>query len=476
MRSLIQRPFARSHRDGTPFARPFANLGVLALLVGLVFTVTAVPTAYAGLGFGNRQAVGGVMIDPEGNVRAATEAEQKEMAEKVRAAINQPGGELGEATESRVISLARLQDALKEMHETGRELDDETAFLAGLQRVEYVVVDKENHDILLVGPAEPWEVRADGSVVGTKSGGSVLRLDDLVTAFRSVEEARRDGGILCSIEPTAEGRQRLQGFLKNIVLRPGQNPAFLEAGMRQAFGPQMIKLAGVPTQSRFARTLVAADFEMKRIAMALTPSPVKGLPSYLDIARNKRQSATQSPRWWMACNYDAIARDPAGQVWKISGQGVKTLTEEDIVAADGTVVSDGRQDPLAVKWANAMTEKYDSLSKEMPIFRDLRNAMDFAVVATLITQEQLDRSSGIDLGVLRGSDSLIELPSFDLPRSLSPQCSFIHGMAGWTVTASGGVNINAFGVVENQVERPELQSLVSVQQDNGSDRWWWNGN
>lgn len=471
MRYLFQRPFAPSHRDG----RPFAKLGVFAFLVCLITLVNPATVVQAGLGLGNRQAVGGVMIDPEGNVRAATEAEQKEMAEKIRAAVHQPAGDLAKATDTRVISLTRLQEALREMHETGGNLDDETAFLAGLQRIEYVVVDKENHDILLVGPAEPWEVRADGTVVGKQSGGSVLRLDDLVTAFRSVEDARRDGGILCSIEPTPEGRKRLQGFLKNVVLRPGQNPAFLEAGMREAFGPQTIKLAGVPTHSRFARTLVAADFEMKRIAMALTPSPVKGLPSYLEIARNKRQSAAQSPRWWMACNYDAIARDPQGHVWKISGQGVKTLTEEDIVAADGSVASDGRQDPMAVKWANAMTDQYDALSKERPIFRDLRNIMDFAVVATLITQEQLDQRSGIDLGVLRGSDSLIETPSFELPQSLSPQCSFIHGMAGWTVTASGGVNINAFGVVDNQVEQPELQSLVSVQKSNGSDRWWWNG-
>src|SRR5690606_37326020 len=105
-------------------------------------------------------------------------------------------------------------------------------------------------------------------------------------------------------------------------------------------------------------------------------------------------SPSQSPRWWMACNYDAIARDPEGLVWKISGQGVKTLTEEDIVAADGTVASDGRQDPLAVKWANAMTDQYDALSQARPIFRDVRNLMDFAVLATLITQEQLDQRSG----------------------------------------------------------------------------------
>ncbi|TWT97500.1 DUF1598 domain-containing protein [Neorhodopirellula pilleata] len=445
---------------------------VLAFAAAIMFAASAT-SAFAGIGLGRGQAVGGVMIDPQGNVRAATPAEQKEMAEVIRAAMNEPAGQLAQVTEKRVISLAKLQNALRQVHETGGHIGDEAAFLAGLQRIEYVVVDEENQDLLLVGPAEPWELRADGSVVGKQSGGSVLRLDDLLTAFQSVETARRDGGIRCSIEPTAEGRMRLRSFLKNVKLRPGQNPAFLEAGMREAFGAQMVSLAGVPTTSRFARTLVAADFEMKRIAMALTESPVRGLPSYLEMARNKRQSAAQSPRWWMACNYDPIARDGDGRVWKISGQGVKTMTEEDIVAADGSVESDGRQDPLALKWAETMTEKFGELSTERSVFRDLRNVMDLAVVATLITQEQLDRKSGLDLSVLRGQDSLVETANYELPQSLSPQCSFIHGRAGWTVTASGGVNINAFGVVDNQVESADLQTLV-VARDNGDDtRWWW---
>jgi hypothetical protein len=78
--------------------------------------------------------------------------------------------------------------------------------------------------------------------------------------------------------------------------------------MRQAFGPQMIKLHGLPTDSRFARVMVAADFEMKRLAMNLTDSPVAGLPSYLELARNESQSAATNPRWWMASDYDALTR------------------------------------------------------------------------------------------------------------------------------------------------------------------------
>ena len=135
--------------------------------------------------------------------------------------------------------------------------------------------------------------------------------------------------------------------------------------MREAFGPQMIYLSGVPSDSRFARTLVAADFEMKRVAMGLTESPVSALPSYLEMSRNSRQTKNQNPRWWMACSYDSLGKSEDGLAWKLSGQGVQTKTEQDIVNGDGSVRRGG-VDKMAKAWADKMTQSYDDLSKKMP--------------------------------------------------------------------------------------------------------------
>ncbi|MEM9369247.1 MAG: DUF1598 domain-containing protein [Planctomycetota bacterium] len=443
----------------------------LLLLVAMAMILFNTRPANAGLGLGRQQAVGGVVVAPDGAVRPATQEEQQEMANLVRVAVGQANVAHEGKDRLRIVSLKRLQQSLREVHQTGGRLDGAHMFLAGMTRVQYVIVDEENQDLLLAGTAEPWKLLADGSVVGAGSGNSIVRLDDLVTAFRSVENVRRDGGIRVSIEPTAEGRVRLQNFLRRVQLRPGQNPAFLEAGMREAFGPQKIVLAGVPGESRFARTLVAADFEMKRLSMGLVDSPVPGLPSYLELARNQNHSADQNPRWWMACNYEPIARDPAGRVWKLSGQGVKTLTEQDVFAADGSVTRDGRQDAMAVTWAEKMTEKFNDLAKQKPIFQDLRNAMDLIVVATLVAEEGLDQVSGIDLSVLMGDESLIETPAFHLPKSIEPHCSFIRGRSGWIATASGGVNINPFAVAGTQREDATLGQL-SVASDS-LDRWWW---
>ena len=431
-------------------------------------------TLHAGLNVGGQRSVGGVMIDATGVVRTATVAERMALADFVGQGLEPLDGDLQEATELRMISLKGLQNAITESAQSGAMVPDEIEFLAGLQRIEYVFIDQDKNDILIAGPAEPWKLADDGSVVGTITGGSTMRLVDLVVAMRSVESARQ-AGISCSIEATPEGRRRLQQLLRRVKLRPGQNPAMFEASMKEAFGPQMIQLTGIPTDSRFARTLVAADFEMKRVAMGLVDSPIPGLPSYLEMSRNSSQAANQNPRWWMACDYDALVKSEDGLAWKLSGQGVKTMTEQDIVAADGTVEGAGKTDRLAQLWANKMTESFNELSREMPVFADLKNVMDLTVVATLITQERLAERAGLNLAVLNGEAEAIEPVSHTVPKSVDPQCSFIRGRSGWVVTASGGVDLNAFEVVEKQT----TDSAVSEIRETAiaaatTDRWWWN--
>ena len=440
------------------------SLGVLSLATAL----------HAGLSFGQRgRSVGGVVIDPAGMVRAASLEDRQELANQLQNVNQIINGDLREAAEMRMVSLKGLQAAVAESHAAGKEIPAEVEFMAGLQRIEYVFVDQENHDLIVAGPAEPWKIREDGFVVGTVTGGATMRLADLTVALRSVENARQEG-ITCSIEPTEEGRRRLQQLLNRVKLRPGQSPVVLEASMREAFGPQMIYLSGIPTDSRFARTLVAADFEMKRVAMGLTPSPVATLPSYLEMSRNSQQTKNQNPRWWMACNYDSIGKSEDGLAWKLSGQGVQTMTEQDIVNQDGSVKRGG-VDKMAKAWADKMTESYADLSKEMPVFSELQNMMDLTVVATLIVQERLAEKAELDLSVLGSENEALQLASYTTPKAVEPHCSFIRGRAGWVVTASGGVDINGFEVVQNQVAD---QSGDNIRKEalaaSTTNRWWWN--
>ncbi len=95
------------------------------------------------------------------------------------------------------------------------------------------------------------------------------------------------------------------------------------------------------------------------------------------------------PRWWLATNYDPLLTDADGLAWELRGPGVKAMTEEDFLLANGDRVHSGKASPTAQKWANNMTARYDELSKRDTIFGELRNCMDLAIVAALLFKENL---------------------------------------------------------------------------------------
>ncbi len=451
-----------------------SSLRCVVLLTALAASLIAGSPAHAQIGFQQR-AVGGVMVNAEGLLRSATVDQRQASLELMRQAVAKPQGEIGQRAALRMISLTKLQQAIAAQVADGKPLSDEIRYLAGLQRIEYVFVYPEGNDIVLAGPAEPWTIREDAAVVGTQSGRPVIQLDDLVVALRSVQTARSEG-ISCSIEPTAEGRQRLQNLLKRVNLRPGQSPASIEPAMREAFGPQLIKLSGVPGSSRYARTMVAADYQMKRLAMGLEDSPVPGLPSYLALSKSQRHSAQSNPRWWMACNYDPLSHTEDKLAWRISGQGIKTLTETDLIAAEGRPTRAPQVDKMATQWAEAMTERFEDLAQHQAVFGELRNCVDLSVVATLIVQEQLAQRANCELSDLLGDSGQVELEELAVPRRVEPQCSFIRGTSGWIVTASGGVDVNAFEVVESQQLDPSLsQTQRRARAAERASSWWWNG-
>lgn len=445
-----------------------------AFMVSLCTLGTLGNTSHAQLGF-FRGVVGGVSIDADGVVQMSTQAEREANLARLRSTVAGAEGDIAKPQAMRMISLRRLQEAIIQNRSDDQALPEEILFLAGLQRVEYVFVYPEQQDIVIAGPAEGWQVRSDGSVVGTKSARPVVRTEDLMTAFRTVEAARR-APISVSIDPTPEGSQRLERLLAGVTSGPGFQPQLLEGPMREAFGPQQVKFTTVATDTRMAQTLVAADYRMKLLAMNLEESPVAGLPSYIEMIRAARSTKTQ-PRWWIACQYDAVRHSEDRLAWKLDGRGIKAMTEEELVGKDGKRSSATNVNKYAQKWADNFTEKFDELSAYNSSFGDLRNTIDLNVVATLISAHQLDQLAGCDLSVLRGTKGDIETTGLTTPKTIPAHCSFIKAASGWIVTASGGVEINPWQIVsENRkadshlvAKRAPANQLTKAT----ADQWWW---
>jgi hypothetical protein len=219
--------------------------------------------------------------------------------------------------------------------------------------------------------------------------------------------------------------------------------------------------------------MVAADYRMKRLAMNFESAPVSGLPSYLEMMGANTRMANAMPRWWLATNYDPMLTDAEGLSWELRGAGVKAMTEDDFIAANGARERSGKASPLAQKWADNMTAKYEELSERDPIFGELRNCMDLAVIGALIVKERLAEKGACDLSYLL-DPSGTKVDEFDVPKQVDSKVSFVKKGRNWIISASGGVQIHSWGVADRKEQGESLAPVRDKAANRESKSWWWN--
>src|SRR4051794_16668551 len=212
----------------------------------------AITPARAQFGIRNA-AVGGVKIDADGVVSNPQVGELKQLQAAWQKGLEQVPADLQKWTDLRFVSLKELESEIASAHSSRKPIPDAVRYLAGLQRVRYVLVYPDRQDIVLAGPAEGWKVDSLGSVVGATSNRPVLTLDDLMVALRVAESSNRTG-ISCSIDPTPEGLQRMQQISHQLSARNGPQSAARQ--MEEAVGLQTVTVTGVPATSHFARAIV----------------------------------------------------------------------------------------------------------------------------------------------------------------------------------------------------------------------------
>jgi len=422
---------------------------------------------FGGGGFGGQQAVGGISIDAEGIVRNLEPQAIEALAAERRAAI---GDGIGGAADLRKVSLAKTIEVLRDSMERAVPPPPEVLFLGGLERVTHVFVDPDGHDVILAGPADRIAVDASGTFVGATSRRPLLSLEDMIVALRAIDAAR-EGGMQCSIDPNPEGIVKLQKFLAR-QRTIGRDPQVVMRGMEEALGPQTVRVGGVPGDSRFARVLVAADYRMKRIGMGLDESGVDGLPSYLSLVPPGGR-ASSLPRFWLEAEYDPIARDPDELAWRIDGRRMKCVSENDVAGREGIQRGAGRRDPVAERWCEAMTAHYDALAAKQPVFAELVNCVDMAVVAALIRGRQLDKRAGLDISLLLDAKKL-PMPSYSVPEEIPTVATGVKKGTNWVLSASGGVQFQPWEFATKTHDVPELATFrETALAGRKPDGWYW---
>ena len=280
-----------------------------------------------------------------------------------------------------------------------QEIDDTMHSLAGLNRIQYLLVFPKTGDIAIAGPAGAWNIDDEGRWVSEDSGRPVLRLDDLVVLLRNAMGTHQ-GRFSCSIDPARANLATPQQYLKETgksKLRAGRRARekWLTK-LQDTLGEQNIRVEGIDPGSRAARVLVEADYRMKLVGMGLEETTTE-VVSYLDSIE---MGPDQSPpplsvlRWWFTLNYEAVRRSKSGQAFELVGPGVKVLSENELLTLQGERQPTGESEELSSRFARSFTENFQQLATQHPIYAELRNLFDLALAAAIIRNEDLAGQTG----------------------------------------------------------------------------------
>jgi hypothetical protein len=334
----------------------------------------SVPT---GGGNGNQLiSVGGVAISPEGL-----------LAVRKAVAAPPPAARLKADPGLTYISLARLARQLQSENITTTPTQKDLRYLGGLTRIEYLFVYPEAGDIVLAGPSEPIDEKAANPLqpLGRISGRPVVHLDDMITALRAVHgggEGRHDSFFGCSLDLTHNAQQIAEEVGRRFA---NASRAQVSSALKEALGPQTVRILGVPEDSRLALAMVAADYRLKRICIGAEGVPGVGTGVSSTLATS---------RVWLEPAYDPLGVSEDGLNYQLSGPRLKVKAGAQQFNEKSAVT------PAATAFAKRFSDKMNEVAPRIDALADLQNIADLFLVAVLIKHDGLAEKAGLDLAWL----------------------------------------------------------------------------
>jgi len=419
-----------------------------------------------GGGGGGGQLPGGILIRADGLIDRAVAApiSAAAMRQRRQQAQKTLPESLRKPAERRSVSLRRLDAELSRLLTMSKPLPPEILFLAGLTRIDDIVFDAAG-DLVISGPAESFAPAAGGRLTGLDSGRPVLCLEDLLTALRAPEILERCG---CSIDPDPQRLAESQAWL-----RANATPATLQVA--QARMEQMIRLMGrwnvttfgVPEDSRMSLSMVEADYLMKRLAIGVERAGVGGLKSTLQLAK---PGDNMMRRWWFAADPGYLSCSEDRSLWLLDGPRFQLLAQEELMAADGTLIDAENLEGSSEEFARLFNERRAELVKKHAALADLQNIFDVLVTAGLL-REALEAGRLTWAPEVLTSDTLLTSAGYAVPRETLPLLNTRQSPGGPLIGAfSGGVVLRVRGLLSEA--RAIVRESGSGEAAFGEGEWW----
>lgn len=422
----------------------------------------------------------GVVVDAQGVLRKQTfeDASGQLMRERMAAARSALEPALAAPSRLRKVSLTRLERALRERIDRDQPPTGEMLHLAGLTRVRYVFYYPDTKDVVLAGPAEGWTNDLAGRARGMYSGHPVLMLEDLAVALRAFPPDQEGAGVIgCSIDPTPEGLERMQDFLRQVGAQatPDQTDAIVE-GLRTSMGMQNVRVMGVSPKTHFAQVLVEADYRMKLIGIGLEKPPVK-LESYVDRAKASDVGRNALQRWYFTPDYQSVKVSDDALAMELVGDGVKLVGEDEVVAAGGERRRAASGNRASQQFVYHFTQKYPALAEKEPVFAQLRSLIDLSIVAAHIQLQDYYSQAQWQAETLR-TEAMLPVETYNSPVQVETVVTSVWRGNRLMTPVGGGVTVQPelaldSANVQSDDDGKLRRAHDELKLDLAAGQWWW---
>ncbi|MBI1903640.1 MAG: DUF1598 domain-containing protein, partial [Planctomycetia bacterium] len=338
----------------------------------------------------------GVRVDALGKVQSLLRTDVSGRVGRVRA-LGVPAAHDAKVRASsplRKVSLTRLERAVQIQLAAGQPLDEEMQLLAGLHKIEYVLVYPETGDVVLAGPAGDWRRDEENRLINAETSRPVLQLDDLVVVLRHMAKGKGEP-FGCSIVPQKENLAETKAFLDGGAGRQMPQNKF-EKQLREKLGWQSIDYYGIDPQTRVARIMFEADYRMKLVGIGLEPGTldVPSMLSQLVMEKGQAPPSFGVLRWWFTLNHEAVLATPERDGFEMRGQHVRVQSENEMLTDQGERMHTGKSEGPPAEFAQRFTKHFAELAAKYPIYADLENVFDLALACAIIQSEGLaDKAS-----------------------------------------------------------------------------------
>lgn len=430
---------------------------------------------------------GGVFVDTSGLLSKLDAADDRSLAmirrdSEALVSRERPAGDPRRESVLRKVSLTRLEREVAMRASLGLPIDESMQTLAGIRRVQYLLVYPKTGDIVLAGPAGDWRHDTEARMVSTKTGEPVVMLDDLIVLLR--QAMSKEGPFGCSITPRREGLEAAQATNAKWSAAPLKSARDRErwlTDLRTSLGKQDITVYGIDPRTQVARLLVEADYRMKLVGMGLEPG-VLGVESYLNSIELKAGEAPPPMsvlRWYFALRHEAVTATVERDAFALRGPSVQVLSENELLTLRGERVHTGKSDELNERFARSFSKHFDALAAKYPAYAQLRNIFDLAVITAVIDSHSLADQVQWEPTAF-AADGSYEPELAVAPKEVESviNCRVIHGkhvVAG----VSGGVTVDPRTLAKPSSVKTDEYGLIATErrtsepQQLDRHQWWW---